>query len=237
MKIWILLIFLLTISCRPTIEKKSKKAKTSSLKIPPPKAYKGKTIPCNILKNGPLLVEACEGEGCFAILENGLLLQDKVVLYEKPDIKSKVLGVLKKCEPYRKLKSYLLIKKLFPAKVTVSPYNSNSIGIRKGDKVFITHSGGEGSYFVCLGDKVFSDWGDQNAVGLGEGEFVLEKEAIIGQDSWFGFLTDIKGIKGKRVYSPHFTEFNTKHEDPRVFKRECPKAELTQDLKKMLGES
>ena len=121
--------------------------------------------------------------------------------------------------------------------MTVTPYNSSSIGIRKGDKVFITHSGGEGSYFVCLGDKVFANWEDENAVALGEGEFLLEKAGIIGQDSWSGLFTDIKGMKGKRVYSPHFKAFNTKYEDLRVFKRRCPKAELTQDLKKMLRDS
>jgi len=216
----------------------SKTTPEPSITIPEPS---GKEHECSALKNGPILVEGCEGEGCSIILSDAPSIVDSVTLYEGAGTDTQVVGELKKCDLYFNLKPQLRITEVTPVLVIKAQENLLKHGISAGDKIYITHYGGEGSWFVCLGDKIFGDWSEDGVIGVNfyrpdfndPGHSLvkqLDNQKINGPETWFSLTTE----DGKKVYTNNsYIGFNDKHRNIDEIKNECPSVEYPESLKKL----
>ena len=160
----LIIFFVLISSCsRKTMEKTTQKDLHDPLQVKEIHEKKVKrTIPepsgiehkCTAIKDGLNIKDGCEGEGCFMFLRSGISLADKVILYQKPSTGAKKVGFLKKCEPYWDLKFFLRITKTTPVLVIRANNKLSENGVSPGDIIHLTHFGGEGSVFVCLGNSI-----------------------------------------------------------------------------------
>ncbi|TDJ04586.1 MAG: hypothetical protein E2O68_07950 [Deltaproteobacteria bacterium] len=234
-------ILMLIISCTPEKENTSLPPKSefkTSIIIPEPS---GKEHECSALKNGPILVEGCEGEGCSIILSDAPSIVDSVTLYEGAGTDTKKVGELKKCDLYFNLKPLLRFTAVTPVLVIKAQEDLLKHGISAGDKIYLTHAGGESSWFVCLGDKIFRDWSDDGAIGVSfyhpddrdPGTSLvklLEHQNINRPETWYSLTTK----DGKKVYTNNTSiSFNDKHRNIDEIKNECPNAEIPESLKKL----
>jgi len=107
-----------------------------------------KEYQCYDEKSLPKLTEGCEGEACdFYHYERAL---SDIQLFSKPDLKSKQIGIIKKCEKLNGLKVYMVVKRYGKAKVLKTSTILKKLKIKKNDVTTIQRYGGEGYLFLCI---------------------------------------------------------------------------------------
>jgi hypothetical protein len=106
---------------------------------------------CDLEKSLPKLLKGCEGEACGFTHYDYAISDFKV--FEKPNKKSKVAGIVKKCNYLKSIKSYTKKIKMAKAKVTSITGSLKSLGVSVGDTITIKMYDGEGWATACVKDK------------------------------------------------------------------------------------
>jgi hypothetical protein len=151
---------------------------------------------CDESKKLPKIINSCEGEACaFYHYDKAL---DDITLYEKPSLKSKKVGVVKKCEQFKSLDVLMKMKSFGTAKVLFLNDELKKGNVKVGDVVSVYQYQGEGYLALCVGKNK-----DIQAVmeGLRDGqneiaEISSQKDTV--NEAWVK-LTTTKGVVG---YSP-----------------------------------
>lgn len=151
---------------------------------------------CNESKKLPKLIESCEGEAC-GFYHYDKALKD-ITLYEKPSLKSKVVGTIKRCEKFKSLSPIMKMKSFGTAKVLTLSKTLENQSVKVGDIVTLFQYQGEGYLALCVGDNK-----DIQGVmeGLSDGDKSIAEVSIAKKtvnEAWVK-LTTMKGIIG---YTP-----------------------------------
>ena len=120
-----------------------------------------KDWPCTRITTFPALLDGCEGEKCEKADNK---IRKNVVLYEKPDLKSKVVGRLKAGQTVLAHRQKTLV--LRPGRFMVEDDREmldrvEPFGVQKGDVVLALQYVGENNYNLCIGDKFVDGWGKE----------------------------------------------------------------------------
>lgn len=113
----------------------------------------------------PYLHKGCDGVGC------DLLTYDKAIsnvdVYEKPNLKSKILGKIKKCETLKSVEGYKMIEEFGTLQINVWPESYKDVSVKHKDTVEFLNYKGEGGYEVCIHKKnyeIYSSLASQEAL-------------------------------------------------------------------------
>jgi len=128
-----------------------------------------KEWPCTKITSLPTLIDGCEGERCQS--RDNKVIKD-VLLYAKPDLRSRVVAQIKRGRPAQRITHKTLLKQMgtfVVGKGNPEPEAYWAIqelkqhGVEMGDVILGLQDGGEGLYKHCIGDKLFYL---KNAYGL-----------------------------------------------------------------------
>lgn len=155
------LLFLIAVSCNQE-EKRSRDASVKSQNIVPPKNVKISikepgVKECNIELNLNKVEQGCEGEACLCSVINTVSPKSvsDLDVYEKPDLKSKVISKLKEGEKIKSATPYMIKRRLGIGAVVKGAYSEDGkyTHIETGEKLFIIQYEGENYYNLCDGEK------------------------------------------------------------------------------------
>lgn len=151
----------------------------------------------------PYVQEGCDGTGCDLLTYDKSLYDVKV--YAKPDLKSKLVGHLKKCETIKSVKGYKVIEEFGRLQVNQWPKNLGEVNVKHGDTVEFLNYTGEGGYKICINKKIFGGFSvlvTPRALRPVKGyKFVLEDFNFLMQidegksQAWYKVQTQ-KGLEG-----------------------------------------
>jgi hypothetical protein len=151
---------------------------------------------CDESKKLPKTINSCEGEACaFYHYDKAL---DDIPLFEKPSLKSKKIGLIKKCEQFNSLDVLMKMKSFGTGKVLFLNDELKKANVAVGDIVTVYQYQGEGYLALCVGNKkdiqavVEGLRGEQNDIA------VISSQKNTVNDAWVK-LTTMKGVVG---YSP-----------------------------------
>ena len=190
---------------------------THKEQIKEPEVYEQDTKPehkkiksCSIHESLPHLSKGCMGEAC------GILKYDKAVssenVFSEADKKSKIIGVLKRCQKTEGFQPYVKLIKYGIAEVLVPDKKFKKLNIKKGDLIPTVHSEGEGFMTVCVGKHEIYGVETMNPPYFGESA-VVKIHRTITYESWvkvklpsgsFGFIPNHDFYMGYYSYDDSY---------------------------------
>lgn len=143
-----------------------------------------KEHPCSFSKRVPYLEKGCEGEACGFYHYNYALKNFKI--YQNPDLKSKIMGEIKKCEHLKKIEPYYWRISFAKTKVLQANNELKKLDVETGDILTVKRYQGEGFQDVCIGQiEVGVEEGDQvRAISQGKTEEWVKVTNDNGLSGW-----------------------------------------------------